>query len=110
MTDPTQPSTLYLDYLDKETQFRRGHVQHQETPFAGAPEALADAVLKRVDALAPELADLAAQLHQDPETAYQEHRSARRVADLQVYVRQHHGERDHAALGGMLLALESAPW
>ena len=43
-----------------------------------------------------------------PLTAEEQH--ARRVADLQVYVRQHHGERDHAALGGMLLALESAPW
>ena len=28
---------------------------------------------------------------------------ARRVADLQVYVRQHHGERDLAALGRMLI-------
>ncbi|MER2134045.1 MAG: M20 family metallopeptidase [Arthrobacter sp.] len=82
MTDPTQPSTDYLDYLDKETQFRRGHIRHEESPFAGAPGALAEAVLARVDVLAPELADLAAQLHQDPETAYQEHRSARRVADL----------------------------
>jgi hypothetical protein len=28
---------------------------------------------------------------------------ARAVADLQLYVRQHHGERDHAALGEQLL-------
>lgn len=43
-----------------------------------------------------------------PLTAEEEH--ARRVADLQVYVRQYHGERDAAALGGMLLARESYPW
>ncbi len=34
---------------------------------------------------------------------------ARRVADLQIYVRQHHGERDDAALGRELLTSE-APW
>ena len=31
-----------------------------------------------------------------------------RLADLQVYVRQHHAERDLAALGRMVLAAESA--
>ncbi len=35
---------------------------------------------------------------------------ARRVADLTVYVRQHHAERDSAALGRALLAGGSAPW
>ncbi len=35
---------------------------------------------------------------------------ARRVADLQLYVRQHHGERDDAALGDMLLDRPESPW
>jgi hypothetical protein len=35
---------------------------------------------------------------------------ARRVADLQVYVRQHHAERDLARLGGLLLAADGWPW
>ncbi|EPR76709.1 Acyl-CoA dehydrogenase/oxidase domain protein [Leifsonia rubra CMS 76R] len=35
---------------------------------------------------------------------------ARRVADLQLYVRQHHAERDDVALGRTLLDLPSAPW
>lgn len=34
---------------------------------------------------------------------------AKRVADLQLYVRQHHAERDEAALGE-LVASEPAPW
>ncbi len=37
-------------------------------------------------------------------------RHAQRVADLQLYVRQHHAERDDAALGRMLVAQGSAPW
>lgn len=35
---------------------------------------------------------------------------ARRVADLQIYIRQHHAERDHAALGRDLLASAQPPW
>ncbi len=35
---------------------------------------------------------------------------ARRVADLQLYLRQHHAERDDAALGGKLLTLRSEQW
>lgn len=35
---------------------------------------------------------------------------ARRVADLQVYVRQHHGERDAARLGRLLLDGDAVPW
>lgn len=37
-------------------------------------------------------------------------RHSRRVADLGLYVRQHHAERDDAALGGRLLAGEASPW
>ena len=37
-------------------------------------------------------------------------RHAQRVADLQLYVRQHHAERDDAALGRMLVTRGSAPW
>ena len=37
-------------------------------------------------------------------------RHARRVADLTVYLRQHHAERDQAALGYTLLDQEQAPW
>lgn len=35
---------------------------------------------------------------------------ARRVADLQVYIRQHHAERDSASLGAAILSLDPAPW
>ena len=32
------------------------------------------------------------------------------AADLTVYLRQHHAERDVARLGGLLVAEESLPW
>jgi alkylation response protein AidB-like acyl-CoA dehydrogenase len=39
-----------------------------------------------------------------------EGRHARRVADLTLYVRQHHAERDDAALGARLLGTGDASW
>jgi alkylation response protein AidB-like acyl-CoA dehydrogenase len=39
-----------------------------------------------------------------------ETRHARRAADLTLYVRQHHAERDDAALGTRLLSAEGASW
>jgi alkylation response protein AidB-like acyl-CoA dehydrogenase len=35
---------------------------------------------------------------------------AKRVADLQLYVRQHHAEKDDASLGSTLAGREGAPW
>lgn len=35
---------------------------------------------------------------------------AKRVADLQLYVRQHHAERDEASLGASLAHAQEAPW
>ncbi|CAN5361032.1 acyl-CoA dehydrogenase [soil metagenome] len=35
---------------------------------------------------------------------------AKRVADLQLYVRQHHAERDEESLGATILRAEAAPW
>lgn len=35
---------------------------------------------------------------------------AKRVADLQVYLRQHHAERDDASLGAALAQRDAAPW
>jgi alkylation response protein AidB-like acyl-CoA dehydrogenase len=39
-----------------------------------------------------------------------EEEHARRTADLRIYLRQHHAERDYAALGSALLQGEDVPW
>ncbi|WAP51952.1 hypothetical protein OL239_00950 [Arthrobacter sp. ATA002] len=39
-----------------------------------------------------------------------EEEHARRTADLRIYLRQHHAERDNAALGASLLQGNRAPW
>ncbi|WP_066300542.1 acyl-CoA dehydrogenase [Arthrobacter luteolus] len=81
---------------------------------AGRADGATGAILAhRVRAVAAGAAErvLAAAAHglgPGPLTADEEY--ARRVADLQVYVRQHHAERDHAALGKALLAGGGEPW
>ncbi|MBF4994609.1 acyl-CoA dehydrogenase [Arthrobacter gandavensis] len=60
------------------------------------------------DAVERVLAAAAHGLGPGPLTAEEEY--ARRIADLQVYVRQHHAGRDHASLGSLLLAREEEPW
>jgi hypothetical protein len=44
-----------------------------------------------------------------PAPLAQETEHARRVADLELYVRQHHAERDEAALGRKIISGER-PW
>lgn len=52
------------------------------TPFSGAAEATIDRVIARIETLRPELEQLAVELYEDPETAFQEHRSVARIAQL----------------------------
>ena len=82
MTRLTAPSTAYLNQLDAETDRRMQSAQTPESPFAGAPASLTAAVEARVDALAADLNDVVHTLHENPETAYEEHHSAAFLVDL----------------------------
>lgn len=66
--------------------------------------------VRQVVALAAEdvLSRAAHGLGPGPLATDEEH--ARRVADLELYLRQWHAERDQAALGGDLTDLEASPW
>jgi amidohydrolase len=56
--------------------------QAPDSPFAGASAQLAAALEARVDALAGDLSEVVHTLHGDPETAYEEHRSAAFLVEL----------------------------
>ena len=78
----TAPSSAYLNQLNAETGRRMETAQTPVSPFAGASAELAAAVEAQVDALAADLNDVVHTLHRDPETAYEEHRSAAFLVDL----------------------------
>ncbi|WP_418275541.1 M20 family metallopeptidase [Isoptericola jiangsuensis] len=77
------PSTAYLDHLAAETEERRrsAPVDPGDT-HAGAPAALTDVVDAAASALEPDLAAVVRTLHAHPETAFEEHDSARLLVDL----------------------------
>lgn len=64
--------------------------------FSGAPESVHTRIRDRVEELRPELARLAVDLHDHPETAFGEFRSARAVADL---LESHGAEVEVGAFG-----------
>lgn len=82
MTSATNPSPAYLNQLDAETGRRMETVQGSVSPFDGASAELSAAVEAQVDALAADLNEVVHTLHRDPETAYEEHRSAAFLVDL----------------------------
>ena len=79
---PLAPSTAYLDRVEEETARRAARTAPLTSPHAGAPEPLTKAVAGHVDDLAADLHALVHALHAEPETAFAEHASARRIADL----------------------------
>lgn len=79
--------------------------------LSGADGRLRAALVRQVAAAAAEEVITRVGHALGPGPLTQEAGHARRVADLTLYVRQHHAERDQAALGRLLLdTASSAPW
>ncbi|MEO6021313.1 MAG: acyl-CoA dehydrogenase [Knoellia sp.] len=106
--EPDQIATLHLGRLDgalraAELELRAAAHAIDEGLAAGPVGELVAARARNAAAAAGELAlsEVARALGPAPLTADEEH--ARRVADLTVYVRQHHGDRDLARTGILLV-------
>lgn len=83
MTDsqPTVPDPTYLHLLTAEMDARAAAAEPPESPFAGAPETATAKVRAAVDELAPQLLSLASDIYGYAELAFEEHRSAARIAE-----------------------------
>lgn len=106
--EPDQIATLHLGRLDRglraaELELRSAADAIDAGEAAGAAGELVAARARNAAASAAELAlaESARALGPGPLTSDEEH--ARRVADLTVYVRQHHGDRDLARTGALLV-------
>ncbi|WP_026544076.1 M20 family metallopeptidase [Arthrobacter sp. 35/47] len=82
MTEPTVPDPAFLHAIAAETRVRMQTAEPAPSPYRGAPQELTDAVNHRIAALEGDLAHIVHTLHAHPETAYQEHASARVLADV----------------------------
>jgi hypothetical protein len=112
--EPDQIALMHLGEIDRALGASRGALCAAATVVdapAGVddPALLAGRVRSQVAvAVDTVLGHAAHAMGPAPLTADEEH--ARRVADLQVYVRQHHGERDTARIGHLLAAESLPPW
>ena len=79
---PSIPSPFYSDEMAAQTAERTVAADPIGSEFDGAPPALRASLKEQVEALHPDLNTLAQELHADPETAFEEVRSAARVAEL----------------------------
>lgn len=110
--EPDQVALLHLGRLDlalhgAELALRDAADLIDSGDASGDSGELVAARVRSAVAAATELAltETARALGPAPLTSDEEH--ARRVADLSVYVRQHHGERDVARLGSVIVGLTS---
>lgn len=80
--DATPPSTAYLEHLKGEVDSAIAEASPQVSDFDGATDTDRAWLSQTVESLREELVDLSHALHADPETAYQEVRSAALLAEL----------------------------
>ena len=106
--DPDQIALMHVGQLDAVLFAAETSLRHAADVIdAGGADGMAGAVLAaRVRAVVADAAEtgltvVGHALGPAPLTADEEH--SRRVADLTVYIRQHHAERDLAALGSLVL-------
>ncbi len=108
---PDQIATMHLGAVDAALSAARAvlgeaAVQIDGTPVAPAAAALLAGRVRAVVARAAEEVIVRAGHTLGPAPLALDERHARRIADLTLYLRQHHAERDEAALGRAVLELD----
>ncbi|OLO43381.1 peptidase dimerization domain-containing protein [Actinomyces oris] len=105
LTRPTVPSGAIQERMTAETEERRGVVGPAPAlpDDAGAPAGLRTALGEAVAELAPQIVALSHDIHDHPETGYEEHHAVAAVADLL----RRHGIEPEVGVYGMDTALRA---
>ena len=105
LTRPTIPSRAIQERMAAETEERRTSAGPAEAlaDDAGAPADLRAALGEVVDELAPQIIDLSHDIHDHPETGYEEHHAVATVAALL----RRHGIEPEVGVYGMDTALRA---
>jgi alkylation response protein AidB-like acyl-CoA dehydrogenase len=104
----------HLGTVDEQVQSARRALAEAASLIDSAPDSLNPSILaKRVRATVARACE-AVMLHVGhalgPAPLALDAAHAKRVADLQLYIRQHHAEKDDAALGAALAKSDVPPW
>ncbi|RKQ35411.1 amidohydrolase [Kocuria tytonis] len=94
--EPPEPSHAYLQQLLRDTERRKQQLTHHLRDHCGAGPVAQERLQTLVDAQSEDLVRLLHELHEDPETAFQEHRAAQRIKD---HLAQHEIEAQSPAFG-----------
>ena len=105
LTRPTVPSGAIQERMLAETEERRGVVGPAPAlpDDAGAPTAVRAALGQAVAELAPQIVELSHDIHDHPETGYEEHHAVATVAELL----RRHGIEPEVGVYGMDTALRA---
>ncbi|MFC2472389.1 MAG: amidohydrolase, partial [Actinomyces sp.] len=105
LTRPTVPSGAIQERMLAETEERRGVVGPAPAlpDDAGAPTTLRTALGEAVAELAPQIVELSHDIHDHPETGYEEHHAVATVAELL----RRHGIEPEVGVYGMDTALRA---
>ncbi|MGO1608015.1 MAG: M20 family metallopeptidase [Brevibacterium yomogidense] len=79
---PVAPSTHFLERLQADTDAAQATAHHPGSEFTGASSDLHARLEAHIESVRAELVDLMLDLAEHPETAFQEHRSARAIVDV----------------------------
>lgn len=79
LTDSPEPSRAYLEQLERDTERRKNKLEHHLADHAGAADELHERLESLVDEQATDLHRVLHELHDHPETAFQEHFAVRQI-------------------------------
>ena len=74
-----EPSSAYLDQLLRDTERRKGELTHHLADHAGAGEELQERLSDLIDEQTEALTRVLHELHQNPETAFEEHYAVQQI-------------------------------
>lgn len=105
MSEPPlpEPSTAFLQHLEDQSRAAQAAAEPRSSTFVGAPAAEHEHLVATVESVTEDLIGIVHTLHADPETAYQESRSAAHLAD----VLRKHGHEVTTGAHGVSTALRA---
>ncbi|SQG63693.1 amidohydrolase [Corynebacterium renale] len=103
MHEPTAPNPAFTQHLAAETQNAKETMRYHEPTAAGAPAELTRRLEELVDAHADTIVGLSQYLHANPETAFEEYGSVKKI----VEILNEHGLEAEVGVYGVETAFES---
>ncbi|MDV2426567.1 MULTISPECIES: M20 family metallopeptidase [Corynebacterium] len=80
--EPTAPNPAFTQHLANETQTAKETMRYHAPTATGAPDDLSQRLEELVDAHSKTIVGLSQYLHANPETAFEEHGSVKRITEI----------------------------